>query len=160
MAPKIQPIPEGYHSVTPALTFKDSLKAIEFYKRALDAEVLEIMPSPDHTSTMHAAIRIGDSIVMMGDESLDQHCKSAESLGASPVSLYVYVPNVDEVFEQAIDAGAAATMPVADTFWGDRCGSFKDPFGYTWTIATHNRDLTEDQIRQGAEEFYASAAKK
>ena len=86
-------------------------------------------------------------------------CKSAESLGTSPVSLYVYVPNVEAVFKQAIAAGAAETMPVADMFWGDRCGSLKDPFGYSWMIATHNRDLTEEQIRQGAEAFCASAAK-
>jgi PhnB protein len=160
MSPKVKPIPKGYHSVTPALTFKDSLKAIEFYKQALDAEVLEIMPSPDHTSTVHAAIRIGDSILMMGDEPADGHCKSAESLGASPVSLYVYANNVDEVFQRAIDAGGSTTMPVADMFWGDRCGSFKDPFGYSWMIATHNRDLTEEQIRQAAQSFYAAAAKQ
>jgi uncharacterized glyoxalase superfamily protein PhnB len=160
MAPNVKPIPEGYHSVTPAITFKNSLKAIEFYKKALGAKVLDVMSSPDGKSTMHAAIRIGDSIIMMGDEMPDQHCPSAESLGASPVSLYVYVPDVDATFKQAIDAGADETMPVSDAFWGDRCGSLKDPFGYSWMVATHTRDLTEEEIRQAAEAFYAAAVKK
>jgi len=159
MAPKVKSIPEGYHTITPAITFKDSLKAIEFYKKALGAKVLDVMSSPDSKGTMHAAIQIGDSIIMMGDEMPDQHCVSAESLGAAPFSLYVYVPDVDATFKQAIDAGAVETMPVADAFWGDRCGALKDPFGYSWMIATHNRDLTEDQIREGAEAFCAAAGK-
>ncbi len=159
MATKIKPIPEGFHSVTPILTLKDSLKAIEFYKKAFGAKVLEVMSSPDGKGTMHATIKIGDSVLMMGDEMPNQQCKSAESLGASPVSFYIYVPNVDAAFIQAIAAGATETMPVADMFWGDRCGTLKDPFGYSWMIATHNRDLTEDQIREGAESFFAKAGK-
>ncbi len=159
MATKVKPIPEGFHSVTPILTLKDSLKAIEFYKKALGAKVLDVMPSLDGKGTMHATIKIGDSVLMMGDEMPNQQCKSAESLGASPVSFYIYAPNVDAAFKQAIAAGATETMPVADMFWGDRCGSLKDPFGYSWMIATHNRDLTEDQIREGAESFFAAAGK-
>jgi PhnB protein len=108
---------------------------------------------------MHATIRIGDSILMMGDEMPDMGCKSAESLGASPISLYAYVPDVDAVFEQAVAAGATAVMPVADMFWGDRCGSLKGPFGYEWTIATHTRDLTQREIQQGAKTFLAGAGK-
>jgi PhnB protein len=160
MTTKVKPVPEGFHSVTPTLTLKDSRKAIEFYKKAFGAKVLEIMPSPDGKGTMHASIQIGDSILMMGDERPGQSCKSAESLGASPISLYVYMPNVDAVFKQALAAGATQTMPVADMFWGDRCGSLKDPFGYSWMIATHNRDLTEEEIREGAESFFAAAAKR
>ena len=109
---------------------------------------------------MHATIKIGDSVLMMGDERPGQSCKSAESLGASPVSFYIYVPNVDAAFKQAIAAGATETMPVADMFWGDRCGTLKDPFGYSWMIATHNCDLTEEEIREGAEAFFAAASKK
>ena len=122
-------MPTGYHSVTPSLTLKNSLTAIEFYKQAFGAKVLEVMPGPDGRGTMHAAIQIGDSILMMGDEMPQAGCKSAESLGACPISLYVYVPNVDAVFKQAVAAGATVTMPVADMLWGDRAGQVKDPFG-------------------------------
>ncbi len=159
MATKVKPIPEGFHSVTSVLTLKDSRKAIEFYKKALGAKVLEVMSSPDGKGTMHATIQIGDSVLMMGDEMPNQQCRSAESLGASPVSFYIYVPNADAAFKQAIAAGATETMPVADMFWGDRCGSLKDPFGYSWMIATHNRDLTEEEIREGAQSFFAGAGK-
>jgi len=89
----------------------------------------------------------------------NQACKSAESLGASPVSLYLYVPNADQTFQQALAAGAVITMPVADMFWGDRCGTLKDPFGYSWMIATHLRDLTHEQVEEGAQAFLAQAAK-
>ena len=159
MATAGKAIPAGYRAVTPSLTVKDSLKAIEFYKKAFGAKVLDVFPALDGRGTMHAAMQIGDSIVMMGDEMPQGGCKSAESLGASPVSLYVYVPNVDAVFTQAVAAGAVATMPVAEMFWGDRAGNVKDPFGYSWMIATHTRDLTKDEVRQGAEAFFAQAGK-
>ncbi len=153
-----QPIPKGYHAVTPSLTFKDSQKAIEFYKKAFGASVLDLFPSPTGRGIMHATIQIGDSIVMMGDEN--PGCQSAETLGGSPISLFVYVPNADAAFNQAVAAGATVTMPVADMFWGDRAGHLKDPFGYSWMIATHTRDLTHEQVRQGAEAFFAQMAKK
>ena len=159
MATTGKAIPAGFHAVTPSLTVKDSLKAIEFYKKAFGAKVLDVFQAPDGRGTMHATIQIGDSIVMMGDEMPQGGCKSAESLGASPVSLYVYVPNVDAVFTQAVAAGATATMPVAEMFWGDRAGNVKDPFGYSWMIATHTRDLTKDEVRQGAQSFFAQAGK-
>ena len=156
-----KPIPEGYHAVTPSLTLKNSQKAIEFYKKAFNAKVLEVLPSPDGARTMHATIKIGDSILMMGDEMPNPNCsKSAESLSGSPVSFYIYVPNVDAAFKQAMAAGATETMPVADMFWGDRCGTLKDPFGYSWMIATHRQDLTNDEIQKGAEAFFAQMAKK
>ncbi len=155
-----KPIPEGYHTLTPSFTFKDSKKAIEFYKKAFGAKVMEVLPSPDGARTMHATIKIGDSILMMGDEMPNPNCsKSAETLGASPVSFYIYVPDVDAAFKQAVAAGATETMPVADMFWGDRCGSLKDPFGYSWMIGTHNRDLTQEEIQQGAKSFFAQAGK-
>lgn len=159
MEANVRPIPEGFHTVTPCLTLKDSLKAVKFYEKAFGAKNLGVMPAPDGKSTMHAMIQIGDSIIMMGDEQPEQHCRSAESLGASPIGLYIYVPNVDEAFKRAVDAGGEVVMPVDDMFWGDRCGTLKDPFGYGWTIATHTRDLTDEEIREGAEEFYAHAAK-
>ena len=157
MGTTVTPIPAGYHAVTPSLTVKDSLKAIEFYKKAFGAKVLDVFPAPDGRGTMHATIQIGDSIIMMGDEM--PQCKSAETLGACPVSLYVYVPNVDAVFTQAVAAGATATMPVAEMFWGDRAGNLKDPFGYSWMVATHTRDLTKEEVRQGAQAFFAQAGK-
>ena len=159
MKTKAKPIPEGYHSVTPDLTLKDSLKAIEFYKKAFGAKEMGIFPSPDGKSTMHAVIKIGDSIIMMGDERPGQSCESAETLGASPVSLFIYVPDVDKVFNQAVDAGAEITMPLDDMFWGDRCGSVKDPFGYSWMIATHTRDMTREEVQKGAESFFVASAK-
>ena len=159
MDTKANAIPKGYHAVTPCLTLRDSLEGIEFYAKAFGAKKLEVFPSPDGKGTMHATIQIGDSILMLGDERPEMGCKSAESLGESPVGLYVYVPNVDAVFGQAVAAGATVTMPVADMFWGDRCGTLKDPFGYSWTIAMHVKDLTREQIRKGAESFFAVGAK-
>ena len=155
-------IPDGFHTLTPSFTFKDSKKAIEFYKKAFGAKVLDLMPDPSGRRTMHATIQIGNSIVMMGDEmpGSEKCSKSAETLGSSPISLYLYVPNADTAFSQAVAAGGMVTMPVADMFWGDRCGSLKDPFGYSWMIATHKQDLTNDQIRKGAEAFLAQASKK
>lgn len=153
-----KPIPEGYHAVTPSFMFKDSEKAIEFYKKAFQAKVRDLLPSPTGRGIMHATIQIGNSIVMMGDEM--PGCKSAETTGGSPISLYVYVPDVDAVFNQAVAAGGTVVMPVADMFWGDRAGNIKDPFGYSWMIATHTQDLTNDEIRKGAEAFFAQMAKK
>lgn len=156
------PIPNGYHSITPSFTFKDSMKAIEFYKKAFSAKVLDFLPHPSGQGIMHATLQIGDSIVMMGDENPNaENCaKSAETLGSSPISLYLYVLNVDAAFNQAVAAGAVATMPLADMFWGDRVGQVRDPFGYLWMIATHTQDLTNDEIQKGAEAFFAQMAKK
>ena len=110
---------------------------------------------------MHATMQMGNSILMMGDENPDPKCgKSAETVGACPISLYVYVPDADVTFKQAVEAGATVNMPVADMFWGDRAGSVKDPFGYSWMIATHKQDLTNEQVRKGAEAFFAQMAKK
>jgi uncharacterized glyoxalase superfamily protein PhnB len=157
-----KPIPEGYHAVTPSFTFKDSQRAIDFYKKAFGAKVRDLMPNPGGRGIMHATIQIGDSILMMGDEmpGAENCAKSAETLGQSPISLYVYVPNVDAAFQQAIAAGGVATMPVADMFWGDRVGQIKDPFGYLWMMGTHKQDLTHEQIQKGAEAFFAQMARK
>ena len=154
----VKAIPAGYTSVTPSLTFKDSKKAIEFYKRAFNAKVLDVFPSPTGQGLMHATMQIGDAIIMMGDEM--PQCQSAETLGGSPISMYIYVPNADAAFKQALAAGATVVMPVADMFWGDRAGNIKDPFGYTWMLATHTQDLTQEQIRKGGEAFFAEMGKK
>lgn len=148
--------PEGFQSVTPSLTFKDTKKALEFYKKALNAEILEVLPMPDGNGTMHATMRIGNSILMMGDEM--PNCPSAETMGGSSISLFVYVPDVDAAFKQAVSAGGTETMPVMDMFWGDRCGNFTDPFGYSWMIGTHVRDMTPEEIQTGAKAFFEMMA--
>lgn len=153
------PIPAGYHALTPSFSFKDSKKAIEFYKKAFNATVLDLFPSMDGKGIMHAALKIGDSIFMMGDEMGEMN-RSAETLGASPISLFLYVADADAAFQQAVAAGATVIYPVAEMFWGDRAGHLKDPFGYQWMIATHKRDMTKEQIRKEAEAFFAQMAKK
>ena len=153
-------IPEGFHSVTPMFVFKDARKAIEFYRRAFGAQELFVMPGPDGEGVMHAEIRIGDSIIMMGEESPQQSCKSAETSGGSPVSFYRYVENVDEAFRVAVAAGAEALMPVQEMFWGDRMGTVQDPFGYSWSLATRTRDLTPAEIRKGAQAAFARMKQK
>ncbi len=156
-----QPIPAGYHTVTPSFTFKDSRKAIDFYQKAFDAKILgEIMPGVGGKGTMHATLQIGNSIIMMGDEIAGGKCVSAETSGQSPISLYIYVQDADAAFKKAIAAGAKEFMPVMDMFWGDRAGSLMDPFGYSWMIATHKQDLTTDQIKKGAEAFFAAIGQK
>lgn len=154
----IKPTPDGYHTITPSFTFKDSQKAITFYQKAFGATVLSLMKRPDGRGVMHAAIRIGDSILMMGDEA--PQCQSAESLGSSPITMYLYTLDADALFKQAVAAGGTETMPMAEMFWGDRAGSIRDPFGYSWMIATHKLDLTDEQIRKGAETFFAQMAQQ
>ncbi len=154
-----QPIPKGYHAVTPSFTFKSSKKAIEFYKKAFNAKALDVFPALTGDGLMHATVQIGDSIIMMGDE-MGEHCKSAETAGVSPISLYIYTADADAMFKQAVAAGAKVTMPMADAFWGDRTGMVQDPFGYSWMIATHKRDLSPEEMRKGAEDFFAQMGKK
>jgi len=153
-------IPEGFHSVTPMFVFKDARKAIEFYKRAFGATEQFAMPGPDGKGVMHAELLIGDSIIMMGEENPNEACKSAETIGGSPVSFYIYVENVDEAFRRALEAGSESRMPVQDMFWGDRAGTVQDPFGYSWMLATHIKDPTPEELREGAKTAFAQMAKK
>lgn len=154
-----KPIPEGYHTITPVFVFKDSHKAIEFYKKAFGATEQLVMPGPDGQGVMHAALKIGDSTIMMSDENPDRPCKSAETLGGSPISLYLYVKDVDAAFRRAVAAGGASQMPVQDMYWGDRVGSLKDPFGYSWMLATHIADPSPEEITRGAEAAFAGMGK-
>jgi len=156
----IKKIPQEFHSITPMLVLKDVRRAIEFYQRALGARELMVMPGPDGKGVMHAEVKIGDSIIMMGEENPQYPCKSAETLGGSPVSFYLYLENVDEAFKVAVAAGAVVQMPVEEMFWGDRVGTVEDPFGYSWSLATHTRDLTPEEIRQGAEAACAKMTEK
>jgi PhnB protein len=156
----VQAIPEGFHSVTPTFIFKDCHKAIEFYKKAFNAKLIDLFPTMNGKGVMHATLKIGNSIIMMGDEMDSTNCpKSAETTGISPIGFFVYIADVDSAFKQAVDAGGKVTMPVADMFWGDRVGQIKDPFGYSWMIATHTIDLTDEEIKKRATDFFASMAK-
>jgi uncharacterized glyoxalase superfamily protein PhnB len=153
-------IPEGFHSVTPYITVRDARKAIEFYKRAFNARERYTMPGPGGTGVMHAELQIGDSIMMMGEENPNQPCRSAETMGGSPVSFYIYLENADEAFGNALKAGAVSKMPVQEMFWGDRVGTVQDPFGYEWSLATHTKDLTPRELEEGARAWSAQMAKK
>jgi PhnB protein len=150
-------IPKGYHTVTPSLTVRHAAQAIEFYKKALGAEELMRMPNPDGTIG-HAELKIGDSIVFLSDEFPNMGSKSPQTLGAATGGLYLYIEDVDKAFQRAIDAGGKVKMPVADMFWGDRNGQFTDPYGHTWTLSTHTKDMTEQEIEKGVKEFHAQMA--
>jgi len=152
----VKPIPEGYHSVTPYLIVKGAARAIEFYKKAFGATELMRFPGPND-SVMHAEIKIGDSPVMLADEKDDAGYRSPQSVGGSPVSLMVYVQDVDKVFNQAVSSGANATRPVADQFYGDRLGTLVDPFGHVWSIATHKEDVSEQEMQRRMQALPKSA---
>ena len=143
----IKPIPEGMHTVTPHLVCAGAADAIEFYKSAFNAVELARIPQPDG-KIMHASIRIGDSVVMLVDEFPDWGVRGPKSLGGSPVTIHLYVEDVDAFTERAVGAGATITMPIADMLWGDRYGQLEDPFGHRWSVATHVRDVSPDEIQQ------------
>lgn len=149
----VKPIPDGYHSVTPALTIKGASEAIEFYKKAFGAQELNRFPGPDGKSIMHAEIKIGDSSIMLCDEMPEMGCLSPKSTGGPSGSIYLYVQNSDDVFNKAVSAGAKPKMPMMDGFWGDRIGSIEDPFGHVWTIATHKIEMSMEEIKKAGEEF-------
>jgi PhnB protein len=154
MPKNTEAIPHGYHTVTPSLVVAGAAKALDFYKKALNAEERGRFPAPDGT-IMHAEIKIGDSIIMLGDEMPEQGGKSPKSLGGTPVGLYVYLENVDKAWKQALDAGGKEVMPLIDQFWGDRAGCFEDPFGHKWWLAQHLKDLTPEELNQAAESFFS-----
>lgn len=149
--------PPNYHALTPNIMFKDTQKAIEFYKKAFGAIVVDLFPNLYGPGMMHATIKIGNSMLMMGDEVFGPQSKSAETIGASPITLYLYVPEADAAYERAVAAGATSVMPMADMFWGDRAGAVVDPFGYQWTIATHTRDMSKEEVLTEARSFFARA---
>ena len=157
MSQPVKAIPDGYHTITPMLTVRHAAQAIEFYTKAFNAQPLYRMDGPDG-KVMHAELKIGNSIVMLGEENPSMSCLAPASLKGTPISLYLYVANVDAAFAQAVKAGAKVEMPVADTFWGDRAGQLSDPFGHRWWLATHTQDLTPEQIKQGAQQALAEKA--
>lgn len=163
MDKNVKPIPEGYHAITPGLVIKDGARAIEFYKKAFNAKELYRMPAPDG-SIMHAELQIGDSKFMIGTEMQD-HPGHDKDCARSPLdaktntmSLYLYVQDCDTTVKNAVDAGAEAIGKMEDMFWGDRMGNLRDPFGYLWTVATHKVNVTPEQMKEKAKEFFAKTA--
>lgn len=149
MSDKVKPIPEGYGSVTPYLIVNGAARAIEFYREAFGAVETFRMEGPDGR-VGHAEIRIGDSHVMLADEHPERGARGPQTFGGSPISLVLYVEDVDAVVNRAVEAGAKLTRPVANQFYGDRTGGVEDPFGHAWYVATHVEDVPEEEMRKRA----------
>jgi len=148
----VNPIPDGYHSVTAYLTVDDAAGAIDFYKRAFGATEVMRMDGPDG-KIGHAEIKIGNSHVMLGDENPAWGARSAKSIGGSPIQLMVYVDDVDAVFPRAIKEGGKEVQPLKNQFYGDRSGTLTDPYGLVWTVATHVEDVAPDEMARRAEAY-------
>ncbi|MBE0619790.1 MAG: VOC family protein [Burkholderiales bacterium] len=150
--PAVKPIPENMHSVTPHLVCAGAADAIEFYKKAFNAVEGGRLPGPQG-KLMHAMIRIGGSAVMLVDEMPEWGSLGPKALKGSPVTIHLYVEDVDAVVARAVAAGAKITMPVADMFWGDRYGKLEDPFGHHWSVATHLRDVSPEEMQQAMQKM-------
>jgi PhnB protein len=157
---KVKPSPQGSHSITPGLVIKDASRAIEFYKTAFGATVLDTMDWPDGRGVMHAELKIGDSKFYVGEEVPEMGAVSPQTLGGTPVSINLYVEDCDAVFKRATTAGARVEQPLTDMFWGDRYGKLTDPFGHKWGIATHKEDVSKPEIEKRAREWLSQAARK
>ena len=144
--PQVKPVPDGMHTVTPHLVCNGAADAITFYKQAFGAVELGRLPGPQG-KLMHAMLRIGDSAVMLVDEFPDYGSFGPKSLKGSPVTIHLYVEDVNAAAQRAVAAGAKITMPVKDMFWGDRYGQLEDPFGHRWSIATHIRDVSQEDMQ-------------
>jgi PhnB protein len=153
----VQPVPEGYNTVTPYLAVPNAAEAIDFYARALGAKERSRMAGPGG-SVMHAELEVGDSLIMLSDPFPQASTKTPKDLGGTSVNIFLYVDDIDAAYKQAIDAGATSLMEPDDMFWGDRFGSVEDPFGHTWTIATHIEDVSPEEMQKRSEEFMASMA--
>jgi PhnB protein len=141
----VKPIPDGYYTATPYLIVKGAARALDFYKQAFGAQELMRFPMPDG-KVGHAEIKIGNSPIMLADEFPEMGHKSPESLGGSPVSIMLYVPDVDKTFAQALKAGGKELQPLKDQFYGDRSGTLTDPFGHVWTVSTHKEDVSPEEM--------------
>jgi len=153
----VKPIPEGYHSVTPYLIIKGAADAIEFYQKAFGATELFRFPAPDG-KIGHAEIKIGDSPIMLADEFAEMGYKGPQALGGSPVSLMIYLEDVDTVFNRAVEAGASVKEAVQDKFYGDRTGTLTDPFGHVWHVSTHKEDVSMEEMEERAKQASAKAS--
>ena len=155
-AKRATPIPKGMTTVTPHLVCGNCADAIEFYKGAFGAVEIGKQLMPDGDKVIHAMIRIGDSVVMLVDEFPEWGAVGPITLNGSPVTLHLYVEEVDAFVDRAGWAGATVTMPVQDTFWGDRYGKLEDPFGHKWSVATHIRDVEPEEMERAARECFGS----
>ena len=151
----VKPIPDGYPRVTPYLIVDGAAAAIEFYESVLGARERMRMGGPDG-KVGHAELGVGESVIMLADEHPEMNARGPKAVGGSPVSLHVYVEDVDAVFARALEAGAKELRPVEDKFYGDRMGAFEDPFGHEWNVASHVEDVPEDEMAKRAEEATAS----
>jgi len=149
----VNPIPDGFHSLTPYLVAKNAKDALSFYQQAFDAKIILALFAPDG-NVAHAELKIGSSHFMLTEEYPDMGFLSPESLGGAGVSLMLYTEDVDAVFSQAIAAGSTELRPVMDQFYGDRAGTLKDPYGHVWTIGTHKEDLSEEELNTRMEEVF------
>lgn len=157
MANPVKPIPEGYHTITPSLVCRNAAKAIEFYKQVFGAQEQMRMPGPGG-KIMHCELKIGDSMLFLSDEFPEMGAVAPESSGGRSSYLFLYVEDVDAVFNRAVTVGARVEMPVMDMFWGDRYGKITDPFGHQWGVATHKEDVTPEELKRRSEAFSAKAA--
>ena len=148
----VKPIPDGYHTATPYLIIKNAGAALDFYRRAFGAVELMRLVAPTG-EIGHAEIRIGNSVIMLADEMPNMGIRSPAALGGSPVTILLYLENVDERFKQAVDAGAKVVRPLENQFYGDRSATLEDPFGHVWTVATHIEDVSPEEINRRAEAF-------
>jgi PhnB protein len=147
MASKVKPIPEGYHNLTPYLIVKGAARALEFYKKAFGGTEIMRMPAPEG-KIGHAEIRFGDSHLMLSDEALEMGYRGPQPPGSSPISLLLYVEDVDRTVERAVAEGAKLVRPIENKFYGDRAGTLNDPFGHTWHIATHIEDVSPEEMEK------------
>lgn len=163
MSNQVKPIPEGFHTITPYLTIKGAVQAIEFYKNAFDAIEIEKMVCDHSGLVVHAMMKVGDSFFMLSDEFPEPYgcgMKSPSTLNSTTVVLHLYVNDVDTAFEKAVKAGAKAVMPLDNMFWGDRYGQVEDPFGHKWSLATKKENLTEEETKQRAKEWFTKESCK
>lgn len=151
---EVKPIPEGMHAVTPHLICEGAADAIAFYKQAFGAVEQNRHAGPDG-KLIHAELRLGDSAIFLADANPEWQAQGPNELGGTPVVIHLYVEDADAVVAQAAEAGATVVMPVQDTFWGDRYGKVIDPFGHNWSVATHVRDVTEEEMMKAAQEMFA-----
>jgi PhnB protein len=155
MAHQVEAVPHGFHTLTPHLVVRGADKAIEFYKSAFGAELLGDVARLPNGKVLHAMMRFGDSFLMLNDEMPEFGALSPQSGGSSSVTIHIYSDNVDAAFDRATSAGAKVTMPLADQFWGDRYGIVSDPFGHKWSLATHVKDMSPEEMKRAMTEAMA-----
>ena len=160
MAGNVKAIPEGMHTITPHLVVRNAVEAVDFYRKALGAEVLGIHKTPEGR-VMHAELKIGDSMLFLADEFPGMGtCSSPQTLNGTCVTLNLYTSDVDRLFNQAVSAGAAVIMPLSNQFWGDRYGQLKDPFGHIWALGQHVEDVSREEMERRGREAFEQMRKK